>query len=535
MTKKYTKDDKTLIKFLSDLKDQDDEIKAEVEPLPGQKRRRVSNTVMEAIKRTYPKVECAGRSEEQCLIDIFKKRLNERNYQEVVDLTVSLFEAIYKGSTLRTRLSYVKVHVFDQKFLKHPNNVKILDYIQKKMHVSTELHVELEKKSAKSLEQKRENVQEFNADEVLKVIQEQKNSEKWAYRTIALLLASGVRRIELFKVSQFKKDPEREDWIIQVGVAKDKEKRLAIKAKNMQKRKRQEEEEDPEEEEEDNEEDDDEKEEEKNQALDRQVRKPLILLTFEEFTQGVKFVREKSEEKYQRTWKDTENRIVTNLTNQVLRTALKKLFPDQKVTLHNTTRSLYSDISYKLSPYAKNVEFTRWVSLVLGHSEASINTGLNYANKRVKFSLQADDPQLQKKLVDISVQHQEIQQENKDLKQETKAIQEETKAQKKNIKDILDKIDHLGKENKRPPVSAEGLVKVSVIHSITNLRETIELRKFIKTSNKKGQSLKEAETAWNEIIAKGYKPSDSAMGALGFGRPTVRALRAKLKTPVNAA
>jgi len=92
------------------------------------------------------------------------------------------------------------------------------------------LHVQLEKKSAKSLEQKRENVQEFNADEVLKVIQEQKSSEKWAYRTIALLLASGVRRIELFKVSQFKKDPEREDWIIQVGVAKDKEKRLAIKA-----------------------------------------------------------------------------------------------------------------------------------------------------------------------------------------------------------------------------------------------------------------------------------------------------------------
>jgi hypothetical protein len=161
----------------------------------------------------------------------------------------------------------------------------------------------------------------------------------------------GSRKIELLSksVSTYSDHPENANWIIQKGVAKDKN----------------------------------------DNGLDRTVAKPLIGINNIQFHTGLKKLRAM-------IGKDSKlnNAALGKKYGDLLAEQAKKVFPEHVAKRSSTGthlhRALYGNASFDTVSH-KPMSRNAWLSSVLGHKEGSLGTSLSYQGVRVTSALPATE------------------------------------------------------------------------------------------------------------------------------------------------
>lgn len=211
---------------------------------------------------------------------------------------------------------------------------------------------------------------DFTADEVIAVVKEHVNSEDPLKRAVVLLIASGCRPIELFERARFKANEEMgPSWIWQDYLAKKKGKDGATS----------------------------------NDGGDGELlTKPIIYLTAEDFITRVKSMRSDLRKRYPKFTQES-GQLSTSISTRANKLA-KEMFQHKGGLTLYTARKLYVNISYELfrkttDIFGKNPGYGAWANKVLGHSENSLNTALNYSTVDVSTGKVTTDDMIIRQVV----------------------------------------------------------------------------------------------------------------------------------------
>ena len=287
--------------------------------------------------------------------------------------------------------------------LKFPRSEEYLTEIRKATSLDYESHQKLVQAAQHRVIQTNTEGLMFEAVTVFNVIRKLNESPMWAERGVAVALACGARSIEILKISEFRPVPKGEDegaaegakgenWIIQIGIAKDKEQKKRKEAAATAAA-------------------------EGLSALDipREVKKPLLVLTPAQLIASIAFIREQSSLDG-KGWAHTPNTEVNSKTHYQLNRAIQHAFGRSDISFHRITRALYGRITFDTFHHDPGLSLTAWVSSVLGHQIGSLQSALNYQAVTVVYPLPATSPNLDHRLTDMQSKLELIQEEMRKVK-----------------------------------------------------------------------------------------------------------------------
>lgn len=211
-------------------------------------------------------------------------------------------------------------------------------YIQSthKMGVSRERAIQRREEYQNKVAEKglnRSTLQPIYDDEIYTAIENGIQSTNPAYKAIAVMLATGSRGIEVLKVSKYS-ETDKSNFIKITGIAKDRSKKGY-----------------------------------ENKVLVR----PLIMLDATTVIDTVKYIRENINN-------TGSNDDISSRYNSALNAAMKKLFPEHKLSSHKT-RYIAGQMAYLL--YGNNGTENIYIQQYLGHEDAS--TSRTYQSINVKL------------------------------------------------------------------------------------------------------------------------------------------------------
>jgi integrase len=200
------------------------------------------------------------------------------------------------------------------------------------------------KKTVNDRNKNRKDLQPIFVEEVLDIITQAKTSNNVYSRAIAVLLATGCRTIELFKISKFEEEKGNPDAIVIIGLAKDKEN-------------------------------------------NRRITRPLVGLKIDEAITLINGIRSELN-------LTGSNQSITNRTNIPLNKEFKKIFGgDSDLTIHKC-RYIYGNVAYILYGKPRKIPYESYIQEILGHANPESTKsylGINIQSKqKVMESLPLD-------------------------------------------------------------------------------------------------------------------------------------------------
>ena len=282
---------------------------------------------------------------------IISRRRNIDALEVILNLINLIYPKLYtEASTLDNYFSQdIRVPITKLYGLKSPEHNLALELTA----LPDEVKGALIKEQKEKLVKRHTEIVKFNAEETLKVIQDNIMSDDPFRKIIALSLASGCRPIELFTKSNFTVVEEndfihqRGHWVEQDYVAKKKEEKVA-------------------------------------------VIKPILVLTPEQFIRELGKTRIELHKRYKNFL--NKNEQLSSSLNTGANVAMKAIYSNKKHFTFYSCRKMYGALSYNIygrykNRFGKSLSKQLWLSLTLGHRENDMTTANNYAH----FELEEDD------------------------------------------------------------------------------------------------------------------------------------------------
>lgn len=399
--------DDRIVEFFEFLNENADIIQRESYPPEGGIKE-ASPWLMEQIHKFDARVNCE-KGERPCLKQLIAKNVTRENAKALMEQIRLLAQNLYiQPQTQRRFLSEVRVGIFDPRFADDPALTEhARDTLRVSMSDDRRLRNQANERRIKTLSTQIE----VRADQVQDLIVKHIHSKKLAPRAMALALASGCRTAELFlsSVSDFQvAESGRDHWIVQVGLAKDRERTTRRFLAHKQKLQRQKGEEEEDEEEEDGEEEDPE-----DIRSTKRLVKPVLFITSTDFLVSIEWLRRHYKRQYPN---DQTPVLMNNRMHSRLTAELRRAFGLESITFHRFTRSVYSELSYHLFNTEKGKSQLLWSTQVLGHKQTSVESALNYQNVKLVYQLPKSSPnavkqsilQLQGQLNQLLTQQREL-------------------------------------------------------------------------------------------------------------------------------
>jgi integrase len=204
------------------------------------------------------------------------------------------------------------------------------------------------------------NLKVFTDEEIYKIMDTASQSDSYPILAIGIQLAIGGRINEILGFSEYTESKEKEGWITQHKVSKQKT----------------------------------------DAETNRKIHKPVVYFTNDTFFRMLKELRKqvKTIKKKTESWYELSQR-----QNGKINLATKKLFKDNAnkdtMTSH-MLRRLYGTMSFNLHGKGK-YSLAGWLNVVLGHSENSLAVAANYSTVHIKTAHNIPSAQTESKISEL--------------------------------------------------------------------------------------------------------------------------------------
>jgi hypothetical protein len=225
--------------------------------------------------------------------------------------------------------------------------------------LSWEKKGEIIKKAKDKVQFKQNNRQTFDAKRIIQLIRDNITSDDVIRKSVALLLASGCRPIELYAKANFELVANETHWIKQDFIAK------------------------------------------RRGEAGEPVIKPIVYLTSQQFIEEVEIMREGLKDRYKTIINPKNDQLSSSINSRANEIAKLMFENEEDLTLYST-KKLYGLSSYDIygkvpNRFGNNVSYPTWLSQIYGHKgEGAV---ANYSHFELKHDEVSSDTILAKQEV----------------------------------------------------------------------------------------------------------------------------------------
>lgn len=308
-----------------------------------------STFLISKIKERYPDIN--KKSASASFVEAWKKQINEgisyKNLLEIYGLIQKLFEngiRNYPKSDASIQRDYKLIRaeiikMYGKESREYQKSLTKMQFDRTKWRSNREEY-------QKMVAENNKNQTEVEESKIIEVVDKIKDSTDYIDLAILCELCSGSRSVEILDLSTFKKS-KKDNYIVQMGIAKQKNKPEEIQREL--------------------------------------IEKPILFISVSKFLENIKTIREKLKS-IKRKYKNSYE--ISQSQNAKINRRIKKLF-DEDFSSHDL-RKIYGAISYeKYAP--DNTSKSAWLSDKLGHQPGSLTVAQSYSTVNVSKKVEEEE------------------------------------------------------------------------------------------------------------------------------------------------